>query len=69
MVGQTGLSSYHETHCRCGDLIQCSLKIRVGVGLRVASRLTAGLMKVGHKSLELGSVGDWVLLVVGVGDA
>ena len=69
MVGKIGLSSYHETHCRCSGLIQCSLKIRVGVGLRVATRLTAGLMNVGHKSLELGLVGDWVLPIVGVGVA
>ena len=69
MVGQIGLPSYHETHCRYGYFLQCSLNIRVGVGLRVAARLTSGLMKTGHKSLELGSVGDWVLLVVGVGVA
>ena len=68
MVGQIGMSSYHEAYCICGDLIQCSLKIRVGVGLRIATRLTAGLVKVGHKSLKLGLAGDWVVVVViGVG--
>ena len=69
VVGQSGLPSYHETDCICGNLLQCSLNIRVGVGMRVATRLTSRLMKAGHKSLELGSVADWVLLVTGVGVA
>ena len=67
-MGQRGLSSYQGTHCRCDDLLQCSLKIRVGVDLRVLACVSTGLVELGQIGVEGRHVGDR-LLVIGVGGA
>ena len=66
VMSQVGLSSYQGTHCRCDDLLQCSLKIRVGVDLRVLACVPTGLVELGQIGVEGRHVGDR-LLVVGVG--
>ena len=65
-MGQRGLSSYQGTHCRCDVLLQCSLKIRVGVDLRVLACVSTGLVELGQIGVEGRHVGDR-LLVIGVG--
>ena len=61
-----GLSSYQGTHCRCEILLQCSVKIRAGVDLRVLARAPTGLVEVGEIGVECRHVGDR-LLIIGVG--
>jgi hypothetical protein len=65
-MGQRGLSSYQGTHCRCDDLLQCSLKIRAGVDLRVLARVPTGLVELSQIGVKGRHVGDR-LLVIGVG--
>ena len=60
------MSSYREIRCRCGNLLQCPLKIRVVADLRGEARRAAGLLKLGEEGFEIVSA-VWRIIVVGVG--